>query len=431
MAKPMLVTLPLVLLLLDYWPLRRMTALSAEGNRRSFSIPRRVLIEKIPLLLLTAFSCWITSLVQAGAMQKFEELPMPSRLANAVVAYVAYLGQFFFPTDLAVLYPHPGANLPAWKVLAALLTLAAIFAGALIYRRRIPGLLVGWLWYFGMLVPVLGLIQVGYHAIADRYTYLPQIGLGIAVAWGVQYAVSSWPNRRWVCSIASAIIIAAFMGCAWHQTTFWHDSKTLWTRALACTSANDVAHVNLGATLMKDGKNEEAIAHYQTALAIRPNSVDAHVNLATALTRLGKLNEAAEHYQIALQLQPNNADAHTNFGALLAAVGHVPEAIEHYQKALAINPDHVETEYNLGVALARQGQLNAAMTHYRNALALAPDCVEAHANLGSALESQGQIGDAMTHFRAALPLAERQNKRALADALRARIQRYEATAFPQ
>ena len=245
---------------------------------------------------------------------------------------------------------------------------------------------------------------------ADRYTYLPQIGLCIAVAWGAAYvlftlrvrpapqnaASNARDARTRGVAVVSAAIVVALMGCAWRQTTFWRDSRTLWEHALACTSDNSTAHTNLGAALVEQGDTNAAIKHYETALSI----------------------------------QPNNPDAHSNLGALLAAAGRIDEAIEHYQTALEINPGASETHYNLGVAMARRGRIDDAIAHYRTALELSPDCVEAHANLGSALESQGNTAEAVKHFKIGADLAQRQNKGALAEALKARLRRYESQLPP-
>jgi len=386
MAKPMLVTLPFVLLLLDYWPLGRVTF--PLPNNDGFSILRRLVIEKVPLLALSACSCVVTSLVQTEALVRLEKLPLSSRMANAVVSYAGYLGQFFYPADLSVLYPHPGARLADWKVVAALLVLGGVSAGVLACWRRIPCLLVGWLWYLGMLVPVIGVVQVGAHAMADRYTYLPQIGLCIALAWGMMYLTASWPNRRWPLGIASALIVAALMGCAWHQTTFWRNSETLWTHALACNSENSVAHTDLGCYLAKQpGRVDDAIEQFEMALKIQPDSVDAHVSLGEALASLKRLDEAAVQYEEALKTDKNCVEAH----------------------------------YNLGVAWARQGRLDDAMTQYRETLNLDTNCAEAHANLGVALELRGRIDEALMHYRTALVLATRQDKGPLAENLKARL----------
>ncbi len=319
MAKPMLVTLPFVLLLLDYWPLGRMTVAVAEeapdakGKRSGgFSLPARVLFEKAPLLLLVAVFCTLTSWTMRELLTSNEYLPLWPRIANALVSYVAYLGQFFCPVSLAVFYPHLGLGLAVWKVLSAVVVLACISAGAVACWRRYPYLLMGWLWYLGMLVPVIGLVQLGSHAMADRFTYLPHIGLYIALAWGVTDVCRSSTHYRWVCSVTCVLVLLVVMGCAWRQTSFWSDSETLWTHTLACTTRNRVAHCNLGNVLAGRGQIDSAIAHYQKALEIMPDFAEAHNNLAVALAGRGEVDSAIAHHQRALEIKPDFAEAHNN-----------------------------------------------------------------------------------------------------------------------
>jgi protein O-mannosyl-transferase len=239
MAKPMLVTLPFLLLLLDYWPLGRIGLPAAGGG--SFPFPRRVVVEKIPLLALAIASCMATFLVQVKAVVALDAIPISSRIANALVSYVAYMGNFFYPMGLAVFYPLPASGLPIWKVVGSTLALTGVSVAAQAWRRRFPYLFVGWFWYLGMFVPVIGLVQVGSHSMADRYTYLPQIGLCLAVTWGVTQIAVSRHYRRWVCGVASVLAVLVLMGIAWRQTSYWRDSETLFTHALACTANNYIA----------------------------------------------------------------------------------------------------------------------------------------------------------------------------------------------
>ncbi len=329
MAKPMLVTLPFVLLLLDYWPLGRLSvkplALSWGGSctatpgatvqlspQRSHVTWRRLIAEKLPLLLLAAASCVVTSLAQRPSIAVCERLPIFCRIANALVSYVGYLGQFFYPVGLAAFYPHPEDGLSTWKIVGALLVLGGISVTAWIGRRRFPYLLVGWLWYLGMLVPVIGLVQVGDQASADRYTYLPGIGLCLALAWGVAQLTVSWPHRRWLCAAASALALLMLATIAWRQTSYWRDSETLWGRALACTVRNATAEFNLGVTLAQRGDAAGAIRCFQRTLAIQPRSADAENDLGVMLARSGRLDDAMRHFQAALKIRPDLADAHNN-----------------------------------------------------------------------------------------------------------------------
>ncbi len=392
MSKPMLVTLPFVLLLLDHWPLKRL------------ALTWRLVAEKVPLLVLSAASCVVTRLAQSEAVQSIDRLSLTSRIENALVSCVGYVGNFFCPLGLAAFYPHPGDSLPSWEIGGALLLLVAIGVGLLACRRKFPYLPVGWFWYLGMLVPVIGLVQVGQQAMADRYTYLPQIGLAIGLAWGAKQVCERWPSRAWLCGVASALVLATFMGCAWRQTSYWRDSETLWTRALDCTSGNVVAHVNLGVALHDQGRLDEAIDQYHDALAIKPHDVMAHNHLGVALRDQGHAAEAIAEFRHALAIDPNCAAAHNNLGAILAEGGQVNEAIEHYRKAIEVNPSHASAHYNLANALARQSRYEEAMAEFQKSLDINSNSAEAHHNLGLFLAGAGQFDEAIAHFRTALQL---------------------------
>jgi protein O-mannosyl-transferase len=416
MCKPMIVTLPFVLLLLDYWPLGRIMPLAAENAdvQTTFQLGRisvftRLIIEKIPLLLLSSVSCVITFLVQSKAFAPLVILPLPSRIANALVSYVAYLGQFFYPVGLAILYPHPADVLPAdglqiWKVTVAILVLAGISMGALVCWQRNPSLLVGWLWYLGMLVPVIGLVQVGVQSMADRYTYLPEIGLCIALAWGTMYVTRLWPYRRWVCGVASVLVVAALMGCAWRQTTFWNDSETLWNHTLACTSRNYVAHNNLAGELLENDQTEEAMDHFELALAIKPDYIEALYNMGNALNLMGRQQEAIEHFQHVLRLKPKSPHVYIKLGDISSDKGQVREAIDYFKKALALDPNLPEVYNNLGNLLLDQGQTQEAVESYKQALQLNPDYINAYYNLGNAFKATGQYQQAIEPYKQALQL---------------------------
>ena len=354
------------------------------------------MVEKIPLLLLSVACSVAAVLSQAGNIASLERVPIPTRIANALISYVVYLGQFFWPVDLAAFYPR-SENTPAWHVGVALLVLAAVSVAALMSWRRQPAVLVGWFWYLGTLVPMIGLVPIGNHARADRYTYLPQIGLCITVVWGVCWGLerlgSDWPSRQSRYAVVGTLLVAGFMVRAWQQTSYWQNSETLWTHTLVCTLKNPIAHSNLGLALAGRGQVDEAIAHYRKALEIKPDDVEAHTNLGNAL----------------------------------AGSGQFEEAIAHYRKALEIKPDFAEIHANLGNALAGSGQFEEAIAHYRKALEIKPDFAEIHANLGNALAGSGRLDETLTHYQKALDLASAQNNR-LADDIRAQIRRVQPVA---
>ncbi|MGA2255165.1 MAG: tetratricopeptide repeat protein [Thermoguttaceae bacterium] len=438
-AKPMLVTLPFVLLLLDYWPLGRLkSGPRADGGRwtvdgkepnqspttnhhpLSISFPR-LIVEKIPLFILAAVSCVVTLAAQREAMRSLEQVAPAGRVGNAAVAYVAYLGKMLYPAGLAALYPFPKAPPPVWEVLAAATVLLAISTAVFVARRKCPCLLFGWLWYLGTLLPVSGLVQVGNQAMADRYTYLTQIGLYMALAWGAAQAAASRPSCRWPFAAVSALVAAGLMVCAWQQTRHWRDSQTLWTHTLACTPQNQVAHCDLGNALVRRGQVVEAIEHYKRALEIKPNFAEAHCDLGNALVGRGQVDEAIGHYRRALEIRPDYFEAHNNLGLALAGRGQVDEAIILYRKALKIEPDYVEAHNNLGNALAGSGQVDEAIAHYRRALEIKPDFAEANYNLGLILAHRGQVDEAIEHYQKALGLASARDDRALAEFIQARI----------
>ena len=454
MAKPMLVTLPVLLLVLDYWPLGRMSASPSPPhcNREAliggtdfrqaevgrFSTLRRLVLEKIPLLILVAVFCLVTVWAQGKALASRSNLALSWRIANGLVSYVAYLVEFFYPVGLAAYYPHPEHHLPMWKTFGALVVLACISSAAVKWRRRFPYLLVGWLWYLGMLVPVIGIVQVGSQAMADRYTYLPQIGLYIALAWGAADACRSWPSRRWVCGVASALMLVLFMGCAWRQTTFWRDSEVLWVRDLACSAGNWrvpgnlLACNNFGIVLANRGQFDEAIACFEKALELKPDSAEAYFNLGLVQARHGQIDKAIAHYRKALELKPDCAEAHFNLGLALAGRGEVDSAIAHYQKALEIKPAFVEAHNNLAwlratcpAAALRNGAEAIEHAQWANQLCggRQPELLD---TLAAAQAEAGRFPEAAATAHKALELAGQQNKRALADTLRARIALYEA-----
>ena len=339
MSKPMLVTLPLVLLLLDYWPLRRFELVR-------FLIPRRLICEKVPLLGLAVFFCVITWFTQAEARSSNLSQSLSLNLMNAMASYVVYLGQMLWPTNLTLHYPYPKHGLPADEIIAAVLVLAVISVAAWITRRKHPCLLVGWLWYVGMLVPVIGLVQVGDQAHADRYTYLPQIGLYLMMVWLIADLSTRPRHRHLILAGLSVIVLSALMACARAQTSFWKNSETLWLHALACNANNDVAHNGLGLVFQQRGQVDAAIPQFQKAVSIAPGNAEAENNLGYALFLTGQTNEAVAYLQRALAIKPDFAEAENNLGSILFQTGQTNEAVAHLQQALAIRPDFAEAENN-------------------------------------------------------------------------------------
>jgi tetratricopeptide (TPR) repeat protein len=401
MCKPMLVTLPFVLLLLDYWPLNLVTTVT--GHRNNFPIPRRLILEKLPLFGLAAASCVATIFAQTEAIQPFENMSLPLRVGNASISYVAYLGQMFWPSGLAVLYPFAAGGVGVSRVVLSLVVLAGISTGVFVLRRR-PYFLTGWLWYLIMLVPVIGIVRVGAQARADRYTYLPQIGLYLLLTWAAADLCAGWRHRRVVLGGCATAVLVALIFCARAQTSYWRDSESLWAHTLACTSDNFIAHNDLGFALLQKGSVDEAITHFQTALQIKPDYAEAHNNLGNALCQKGSVDEAITHFQRALQIKPDYAGAHNNLGNALIKKGKVDEAIVHFQKALQITPDNVEANYNFGMALLQKGNVDEAITHFQKALQIKPDFAEAHNNLGNAMLQKGKVDEAITHFQRALQI---------------------------
>jgi protein O-mannosyl-transferase len=405
MSKPMLVTLPFVLLLLDYWPLNRFSPAAAQTKvepahlLKNFSVARRLVIEKIPLLMLSLTACIPTMLAEKTSLHSAESFALPLRFENALVSYVTHIERMFYPVRLAAFYPYPIHGLLTFEIMSAVLLLAAISLAVFFWRQKHPYLLVGWLWYLGMLVPVIGLVQVGLQAQADRHTYLPQIGLYLLLTWLVMELSASWRINRWMLGISAMVILTGLITCARIQTTYWHDGESLWRHTLACTSDNSIAHDNLGVIFVKQGKMDEAIAQFQKALVITPGNADAHDNLGVVYAKQGRMEEAIAQFQKALVIIPDNADAYDNLGVIFAKQGKMDEAIQYYQKALTINPGFADAEFSLGSAFLQQGQVEEAITEFQKAVAIKPNFAEAQYNLGNAFLQQGKTEEAFGQFQ--------------------------------
>ena len=385
MAKPMLVTLPFVLLLLDYWPLRR---LATDKVKKNWELVR----EKLPLFALAAASCIITFLVQqhGPAVQSLEQISLQSRIANALVSYASYIVKIIWPSHLAVYYPHPMDSLLAWQVVGAVFLLVCISIVFFRESERHPYLIVGCLWFLGTLVPVIGIVQVGGQAMADRYTYVPLIGLSICIAWGIASMVAKWTNPKTVLSISTVLVLSVLSICTWLQVRHWRNSITLFEHALTVTANNQLAHNQLGFALSKEGRTKEAIEHYLQALRITPQYVNAHINLGNAFKVQGKLDKAADQYRKALRFVPNQLTAKNNLGIVLAMQGNVEESISLFSQVPRIDPGNVRAHNNMGIALAKQGKFDKAIHHFSEALRIDPESASAQKNLQKVLERQAK-----------------------------------------
>jgi len=393
LCKPMLVTLPCLLVLLDWWPLRRI------GPAEKLS---SLLLEKAPFFLLTIVSCVITYRVQQAGNAVVESLGLGARLANAVVSVACYLGKFSWPVNLAVGYPipdhQPGATVAGATVLVLTMTGVALWQ----WRRR-PWLLVGWLWFLGMLVPVIGIVKVGLQAMADRYTYLPILGWQLALLWTLSEL--AWPSvvRRFV----PALIGVVLAGCAartWDQLGVWRDSRALYEHALAVTKDNYLAHSYLATTLLNEGRFDEAAAHLQRAIEIRPDYAAAHHRLGVAVEKAGRTDDALRIYTDLLRIRPNHADAHYSIGIILLNRNQPAEAITHFRATLSSEPDSDPALVALGMALARQGRIEEAVPCYEKALALNPFNAEAFYDCANALVSLHRDTEALARYEQALRL---------------------------
>lgn len=342
LSKPVVVTLPFVFLLLDYWPLGRF-----ESNAKRISL----VVEKIPLLALSAAACVAAVLAQGDAIQTVQKFPLPARLANAALSCVTYIAKTFHPARLAVFYPYP-AELPAWKVAASLALLLAISALVWAFGKSRRYLVTGWLWYLGMLVPVAGFVQVGEYARADRFTYLPQIGLCIMATWAVADLCAGRRRGRLIAGLVMGVAVVELAAIAWAQTAYWKNSEELWTHALACTEGNYQAEDSLGSALLDQGHVEDAILRFKKSLGINPRYTFALNNLGVAQLRLGKIDDAAARFREALDIDPSRADVHNSLGDAYYAQGNDRKAAAEYEKALAISPDYVMAQSNLAWILA-------------------------------------------------------------------------------
>ena len=394
-SKPMVITLPFVLILLDSWPLHRLGKISWK----------RLLLEKIPLVAMALFVAVITLHAPGGRNEGImDQLPWSWRLGNAVVAYATYLWQMIWPFNLSAFYPHPGKDLSLWSLALSAFVLLVISALVLWQRRR-GYLMVGWLWYLGMLLPVIGLVQSGEQAHADRYTYLPLIGIFLMIAWGLNDWVGDHPRKRILLGSALALPLIPLSYLAHLQTSYWHDSVDLWTHSLACYERNSFAHNNLADALDRQNKQEAAIQHYERALALDPRLVDARINIANFQIKRNEPDKALPLLLEALARRKNFPEARYNLACYLAMKGDNAGSIEQLRLALAGRSSYPEANLMLGNLLLQSGNPKEAVPHLQEGLKLYPNDPLIRSNLGSAYSELGEEEGAFRELEKALQLA--------------------------
>jgi tetratricopeptide (TPR) repeat protein len=416
LAKPMLVTMPAVLLLLDYWPLGRMVLPGWAGGGRAplgddapapactpISLGR-CLVEKLPLFGLALASSAVTMVAQAGAMSTLVKIPVTARIENALVAYTTYLLKTFWPVDLSAFYPHPGIKLPLWQASASGVFLAAITVLVLRELRRRPYLTVGWLWYIGTLVPVIGLVQVGLQALADRYTYVPLIGIFLMSVWGIADWLALRSLPRLVPAAAATAVLGACLAATWLQVGYWEDNLKLWQHAVVATPDSSLAHANLGRALLKQGDNKTGMEHLERALALDPKQPLAQNAIGLSLSQLGERDKAIGHFRKALQVQPNFFDAHANLAWVYLFQGKLDEAVDHYSEALRLQPESAQAQSNLGLALSLKGNWPEAQACHERAVALEPLQGKYYFDLAYVLSEQGRSDAGHEAYRKGLEL---------------------------
>ncbi|MCX8052780.1 MAG: tetratricopeptide repeat protein [Armatimonadetes bacterium] len=418
MAKPMLVSLPIILLILDYWPLGRMTLTTASHELKSsrkrpvqasLQKPFRVLlIEKTPLFALAAASCVVTFVVQrsGGAMTLSEQYSLGIRAANAIVSYLTYISKTLLPTKLSIFYPHPGNTLPTSAVTICGILLVAIICSAILCAKKHPYVTVGWLWYLVTLIPVIGLVQVGRQAMADRYAYIPVIGLFIIAAWSIPdlLALAIKPARLRTAAIlvgASAAILANAM-ITWSNLTYWRNGVEVYKHALRSTNGHYGVYYLLADAFFETGKKTEAVQQLNQAIKANPRFAEAYVSLGTIAASEGKLDRAASFYRKALHMNPNLVSARTNLGLMLLQQHRIHEAIELLREAVRVDRHPAQPHYVMGAAYDKLGDIEKALKHYKTAVRIDPDLPDARVALATALIRQGELDAAQNHLQEAV-----------------------------
>jgi tetratricopeptide (TPR) repeat protein len=431
-AKPMVVTLPFLLLLLDYWPLRRISPVEPpdEAFRQRQIWP--LLLEKIPFMVLSLASCLITVIVEnsAGAVKSTADVPMELRLLDMPVAYVTYVTKMLWPARLCVFYDFPGKP-PVAAAAASLLLLAAMTFAAWRWRSKFRWLLVGWLWFLGAMVPVIGLVQSGYHSMADRNTYLPLIGLFLIIACGLNEFWAAKPALRNGIVAAAVVFLGINLMLARRQIMFWKDSVALFTQAVAVNPESAPAHELLAVALTAGGRQADALVHYAAAVRLRPNSADFQYELARTLIDAGRFTEADNCLQAALKQTPDNPVLHNTRGVALMMSGRSKKSQSEFARAIELQPDYSKPYFNLGKALLAAGQIPAAITNFTTALKLQPDWIEASEILASAYAAAGNLSNAVATSSMALKMAQAGQQPDAADRIAAELKAYQKAASLQ
>jgi tetratricopeptide (TPR) repeat protein len=411
MAKPMLVTIPFVLLLLDFWPLKRFQykeeygLLPYKGAYYSFKGNYRLIVEKIPLFIPVVISCILTFFAQKSdsAVKALVVLPLKTRITNALVSYVSYIKKTIWPHKLSVFYPHPGKTLPSWQIVGAILLIVVVCFIAIRSSKKYPYMAVGLFWYLGTLVPVIGLVQVGDQAMADRYTYVPLIGIFIAISWGASDMLKKWNYRNIFLCISAVTVLFAFTARTFSQTSHWKSGITLFEHAIKITENNYIAHNNL-ATSLGSIDLDRAISHYKEALKIFPNYAIALENLGIALSKKGNYDEAVLYLTKALKVNPQKTDTRMKLANVLFLQAIPEKAISQYKEILNTDSKNADAHYNLANIMLKQGKLKESFIHYAEAIKIKPDYVQAYNKIGLILFKQGKFGNAKVFFSKALEI---------------------------
>lgn len=407
MTKPMLVTLPLVMLLMDYWPLQRVitpgmgTETVDAGEARPTAV--RLLVEKLPFAALAIASCLITVVAQSGAMTPLNVSSISNRISNSLNSYVAYLGKMFYPAGLSPFYPFPDV-IPSWQPFLSVIVIAAVTVLSYREHKRHPYLIVGWLWYLITMLPVIGIVRVGMHALADRYTYVPLIGIFIMLSWGISDLWNSRMNERRPLIAVSLAILVACSFLTWRQTAFWKDSSTLFNHAANVTNGNYVASNILAIDQMKKGNYQEALRLFELSTTQAPWFIEPYIHKGNLLKRLGRNTEAIEAFNKAMVLNPYNASIYVDLGNLLATMGQMEEAVEYLKLGLRVDPRSASAHYDIALALHQLGRLEEALNHYRLSISFGPGFPDTHNNMGITLAELGRVDEAIIEFRNALRL---------------------------